>query len=153
MVIHATWMLEPGPIMTGCDRSFPPRCKSESCPIIISATQLMPCQNSNVISQYWTCSGAKMAAMVSGVLEPGQAMTCHNVSFPHRYKSEWYPIIISATHLMHCPNSSVISQYKVYSWAKYHSFGTAARTGHDRSWVFHLGVHVKAIPESLVLPS
>ena len=114
MAPHATWVLEQEQIMTGHDRSFPPRCTSGSCPIIITATQLMPCPNPALYLSIGLNYGPRMAPQVSWVLEPGQVVTGHNTSFPPICTSESYPIIISATHLMPWTNSSITSQY--WTW-------------------------------------
>ena len=120
--------------MTYHDMSFPPRCTSESYPMIVSPTQRMPCWNSSVTSLYLTWLWCEHGG--SCYLGVG-ARTGHDMTLPPRCKSESCIIIISATHLMSCSKPSITSQYCTYLWCRNDTpdvLGVGARTGHNMSF-------------------
>ena len=97
--------------------SLPTRCKSEIIVVITSATKQMTRPNCSITSQYLTYLQRKNGA-------PGTWKSRYK-SFIPRCNSQIIAIIICATKLMSCPNSSATAQYLTWLWRK---------KGHPGTW-------------------
>ena len=153
----ANWVFgvfKPGNFMTGCDMSFPHRCKSQNHSITITAAHLMSFQIAALHLNIWSRHCVKMGLWVFEFLDPEHFMTDCDTSFPWRCMSERYSINIRAT--TKC--GTQIAAFYLNSWLSYSDkmthwvFGFLLTwRGHDRlwkvvTWVSHLDVSVKAIP-------
>ena len=105
--------------------SLPARCKSEIIVVITSATKQMTRPNCSITSQYLTYLQRKNGA-------PGTWKSRYK-SFIPRCNSQIIAIIICATKLMSCPNSSATAQYLTWLRRK-KAIPVLRRCSLDRSW-------------------